>query len=279
MKHADDIAGLSTSSDPPQDRSAGYMPPHTGGVLSVLHVLLAYARHISLTLDSRAVRWGFSMFAQFFGTAQLPVIRARLARGILRIMALQRVLYGRAMRGRDLYFPTARERSAPKPKPPAPPASGDAAGDARDDAPKPPRRRLVRRRYTDTTPDLDNLPSLAELEAEIRRRGVGAALTDICRDLGVSPRLCQGNFWYALQCYIMWCRGNLYRLVKDLNRQETAFEAFTNPTPPLCLPECTRDAVPRMLGFVIGDRWPVMPDPRDAPPGMLVQPRPLPRPP
>ena len=263
MPHAEHTAGLSTPPDPPQDRPDGYMPGHTGNVLTVLHVLLAYARHISLTLDQRRVRWGFSVFAQFFGTAQLPVIRARLARGILRIMALQRVLFGRAMRGRDIRFPN-RERTPPKP--PAPPAPGDA--------PQPPRRKLVRRRYLDTTPDLDSLPTLAQLEAEIRRRGVGATLTDICRDLGISPSLCQGNFWSALMSYIMWCRGNLPSLVKDLRRQADAFDKIVDRTPPLCFPDLTRDGVLGMLGFLIGERWPVMPDPYDAPPGMLVLSRP-----
>jgi hypothetical protein len=268
MSNAATTAGLSTPPDPPQDRIAKYMPPHIAVLLAVLHVLLAYARHLSLTLDRRAARWGFSVFAQFFGTARLPVIRARLARGILRIMAMQRVLLARARRGRELNLGD-RRRPEPKAPPATPPAAdGDAA------ASQPPRRRPARRRYIDTTPDLDNLPSLAQLEAEIRRRGFGAALADICRDLGVSPSLCEGRFWTALQSYMRWCRGNLYGLMQDLRRQQAAFEPEFGPTPPLCIPEQARDTTQRMLGFKLGERWPVMPDPYDAPPGMLVAPRP-----
>jgi hypothetical protein len=32
------------------------------------------------------------------------------------------------------------------------------------------------------------------------------------------------------------------------------------------------EGIGRMLGFFVGDRWPIMPDPYDAPPGMLVLP-------
>src|SRR6185312_11222446 len=159
-----------------EDRRGEAVPPNTAYLFAVIHVLLVYARHLSLTLDSRAARWGFSVFAQFFGTARLPVIRARLARGILRIMALQRVLLSRAMRGRDTDFSGPRERTPHKPKPPAPPALDGVA-------PPTPQKR-VRRRYADTVPDLDHLPTLAELEKEIRRRQIGATIADICRDLG-----------------------------------------------------------------------------------------------
>jgi hypothetical protein len=265
MSHAEATAGLAAPPDPPQDRPCNGVPPNTAYVLNVVHVLLAYARHLSLTLDRRAAAWGFSGFAQFFGTAGLPVIRARLARGLLRIMALQRVLLSRARRGRDTRFSARRGRTPPKPKPPGPPAA---------DAEAPPHPRRVRRCYADTTPDPDNLPTLAQLEAEIRRRGIGATLTDICRDLGIAPDLCDGNYWFALLQCILLCRGNLARLLHDLRHRQQAFEQEIDHTPPRCVPESRGAGIERMLGFFIGERWPVMPDPYDAPPGMLVLPRP-----
>src|SRR6185312_581759 len=258
MNNAVTSAGLAAQPDPPQDRCGEAVPPNTAYLLDVVHVLLAYARHLSLTLDSRATRWGFSVFAQFFGTARLPVIRARLARGILRIMALQRVLLTRARRGRDTDFSGPRERTPPKPKPPAPHPEADAV--------PPLRQKRVRRLYADTIPDLDNLPTLAQLEAEIRRRDIGATLADICRDLGLAPELCESRFLLALQNTIRWCRGNLYTLVMDFRRRQAEFEPELKPTPPLCMPEWKREGIGRMLGFFVGDRWPIMPDPYDAPP-------------
>src|SRR6185312_14159854 len=169
------------------------------------------------------------VFAQFFGTARLPVIRARLARGILRIMALQRVLLSRAMRGRDTDFSGPRERTPPKPKPPAP-----------DGAPAPAPQKPMRRSYADTVPDLDHLPTLAELEKEIRRRQIGATIADICRDLGLAPTLCESRFLLALQNTIRWCGGNLYKLVTDFRQRQAEFEPELKPTPPLCVPEIAR---------------------------------------
>jgi hypothetical protein len=263
MSDAVASAGLATQPDPPQDRHNGSVPDNTAYIFSILHVLLAYGRHLSLTLDRRSTAWGFSVIAQFFGTARLPVIRARLARGILRIMALQRVLLSRAVRGRDTKFLGKRE---PRERPPAPPPAEANA------APPPSRPKRTRRCYADTVPDLDNLPTLKQLEAEIRRRSVGAALVDICRDLGVPPNLCEGRFWNALYAALVWTNGNLCTLVQDLRRHQREFEPELRNTPPLCLPETSRDGIRRMLGFFIGERWPVMPNPHDAPPGMRVLP-------
>jgi len=233
------------------------MPDNISGILIVLHVLLGYARHLSLTLERRSTRWGFSVIAQFFGTARLPVIRARLARGILRIMALQRVLFARAMHGRDVRYTNPWTREPPAPKPPAPPST--------EAEPPPPQKKRTRRSYADTTPDLDHLPTLAELEAEIRRRPIGAAITDICCDLGIFPSLCWMPFWDALLPVMAWSGGSLTKLWKTLQRHQREFMPEMKATPPLCQPEESRDGIERMLGFFIGDRWPVMPDPNAAP--------------
>ena len=116
MNNAVTSAGLSTQPDPPQDGLGKSVPPNSADILAIVHVLLAYARHLSLTLERRSTAWGFSVIAQYFGTARLPVIRARLARGILRIMALQRVLLSRAMRGRDTKYTKPYERTRPAAK-------------------------------------------------------------------------------------------------------------------------------------------------------------------
>ena len=179
--------------DPPQDRSSKTVPPHIADVLALLHILLVYGRHLALTLDRRAAAGRFSVIAQFFGTARLQVIHARLARGLLRVQALQRVLLARARRGRDLVWlkPRPPGRRAPRVAQPQP-------TDPQAETPQqqqPPRPAPIRRTDPDAAPDLEHLPTLKQLEAQIRRHGIGRAIADICRDFAVSPSLCERRFF------------------------------------------------------------------------------------
>ncbi len=108
---------------------------------------------------------------------------------------------------------------------------------------------------------------MAQLREQLRRRPVGATLADICHDLGVSPRLCDGGFWLALSSAMMWYRGNLPKLMQELRRRETRFcntEADRNPA--LGWPEPTRDGIRRLVGFRIGEP-PAAPALPPAPPG------------
>ena len=119
-------------------------------------------------------------------------------------------------------------------------------------------------------PDPAHLPTVAQFEAEIRRRPIGRTVADICSDLGISPSLCDGRLWLALSGAIMWYRGNLPRLMKEFRRREIRFcdtEADRNPA--LGWPERTRDGNRRMLGFFIGQP-PVTPFPLPAPPPPLA---------
>ena len=237
------------------------MPPHIANVLALLHILLVYGRHLALTLDRRAAAGRFSVIAQFFGTARLPVIRARLARGLLRIQALQRVLLARARRGRDLVWL--------KPRPPrrrAPRAAQPQPAEPQTETPPPPSRPApLHRADPDAAPDLDHLPTLKQLEAQIRRRGIGRAIADICRDFAVAPGLCERRFFSALFDMLTGYRGNLPRLAKDFRRRAVAFEPEWDRDFRLGKPERTRDGIQCVLGFLIGERWPVLPDPLPAP--------------
>ena len=263
MNDADATAGLSPPPDPSQDRAKKPVPQNIADVLTLLHILLAYGRHLAATLEHRAAASGFSVIAQFFGTARVPAILARLSRGLLRLQALELVLLARAARGRDLVFLQPRRRAAHEAQPalPQPPAS--------QTEPQSPRPAPFRRPETDAAPDPANLPTLEQLQAEIRRRPVGRTIADICRDLGVSPSLCEGSFWNALFEAITWYRGNLPKLVKDFRRREAAFEPELDSDPNLGLPEQTRDGIRRMLGFFIGQP-PVTPFWVPAPPGLIA---------
>ena len=200
MPHTHDIAGPTPQSGPSQDRSGKPVPQSIAAVLLLLDILLTYASHLAATLEYRAVARGFSTIAQHFGTARLPAIAGRLARGILRIQALRRVLLARAERGRDLVALQRRKRAAGRPQPQLPATQ-----------PKPPPR--TRRAEADDTPDAANLPTLEQLEPAIRRRPIGSALADICRDLGISPSLCEGNFWTGLYQAIDWYGGNFAKYI------------------------------------------------------------------
>ena len=252
MNHADAPSGLAPPPDPPKDRCKP-VPTHIANLLTLVHILLIYGRHLAITIERRAAHRSFSNLALFFGTARLPVIQARLNRGLLRIQALQRVLLDRARRGRDLVFPKQRVRAPRKPRPALPPAADPQA------EPPAPRPAPVRRPARDAAPDPDALPTLEQLMADIRRRPIGCTIADICRDLGVSPRLCHNQFWIVLFQAITWYRGNLPALMQDLLRREVAFAPEWDRDPNLAIPEYTRDSVRRVLGFCLGEQWPVAP--------------------
>ncbi len=257
MSDANATAGLPPSPDPPKVRPGRPVPQNIAEMLAIVHVLMGYGLHLAQTLEHRAVARGFAVIAQFFGTARVPVIRTRLARGLLRALALERVLLARAARGRDLVFYRPRE--------PARPAARPHAAASRAE-PHPSRPVPARGPGLDEHPAPDALPTLDQLEAEIRRRPIGRAITEICSDLGISPSLCEGRFWFALSCAMMRYRGNLPRLMKEFRRREVVFcntEADRNPA--LGWPEPTRDGNRRMLGFYIGEQ-PAMPFPLPTPP-------------
>ena len=252
MSDADTTAGLPFPPSPAPGRRARPMPQNIADFLAILHVLIGYGLHLAETLERRAAARGFSVIAQFFGTARVATIRARLARGLLRAMALEQVLLARAARGRDLVFYKPRDRAPRQP-----------AGRVQPRAHRiqPSRIRPARHPDTDEPPDPGNLPTVGQLQAEIRRHPVGRVLADICSDLGISPSLCPGNFWFEITCGIMCYRGNLPRLMKEFRRREIRFcdtEADRNPA--LGWPEPTRDGNRRVLGFFIGEP-PVTPFP------------------
>ncbi len=281
MSDAVSTSGLSPSPGLPKDRPGRPMPQNIAHLLAIVRVLIGYGLHLAETLEHRAAARGFATIARFFGTARTATIHARLCRGLLRAMALERVLLARAARGRDLV--------AYKPRQPAPHAARPADARAADTlvaqaahtlaAPPPAAPHPGRRPDPDEAPDPAKLPTLEQLEAEIRRRPIGRALADVCGDLGISPSLCQGNFWFEITCGLMWYRGNLPRLMKAFRRREVHFcdtEADRNPA--LGWPEPTRDGIRRVMGFFIGEPpvppfpWPVPPARPESLPGQQVLP-------
>src|SRR3984885_670003 len=115
MPTAPTTSGLSPQSVPPKDRPARPMPAGIAEILAVVSVLASYGRHLAQTLERRAVTRGFATIARFFGTVAFDTILAHITRGLMRAVALERILLHRAARGRDLRIPAPRAPSDREP--------------------------------------------------------------------------------------------------------------------------------------------------------------------
>lgn len=129
--------------------------------------------------------------ARRFGTRDLRIVLARIARGLL----LAEALCARLTRRGN------RPEAPPSPRAAAPRSPACASGT------RPPRP------ATDREPDPDNLPTAEMIAEAIRHRPVGAVLADICRDFGIIP---SHPAWREMFEFIICCDGNLAPLISDL---------------------------------------------------------------
>lgn len=167
MSAASDTAAPAPSPDP--DRAAG--PAYTPGRFAgFLREIMDYGRHLSVAVRLRAQRADFPRFTLPFGTSYLPDILRRIDGAIRRALVLEE--HPLRQLGR---LKPRRVRAAS--------AAAPRAAVRRDMAPEPPR--AVR---PAGDPHYAGWPSIRKLAAEIRRRSVAEVLTDICRDLGITPR-------------------------------------------------------------------------------------------
>ena len=236
--------------------------------------MLGYGRHLAATAEDRSASPDFNAVAACFGTGRLCTILAHLQRGILRAIALERVLLARAARGRDIDFAAPREHATATPAatadpwgmsgdpsaasadPPAGP-SADRPGDpSAQQSAEPPVARKPRRFRP---PGLDNpelyMPTVEELEAQVRRRSLGRTLVDICLDLAVVPSFCAGPFWNELFDSIRLHGGSVATLMREKSRRQEAFcdEQDRIPGSNWDWQEMGREALRRMLGGFIGE--------------------------
>ena len=259
MKQANPSPGLSPPPQPPNTSSNETLPEGIAAVLGLLHILLAYGNHLLATLERRATQRSFATIAQCFGTARLPVILARLTRGIRRAMALQRVLLARAACGNDLV-----------PEPPAPyRPSRERSSAAAEGCQRQTSDPAVRPDPKEHT-DLDTIPTIAQLEAEIRDQSVGRVIADICRDLGVSPFRCEQRFAAALHDAITRYGGDHLDYCGDMLSRtvDLAAELAETRNPDLDWPTGNPDTIRCIVGFSVGEE-PVCPFPLSASPGLV----------
>ena len=249
------------SPDPAQDRAGRTMPQRLAALLHVVRVLLGHGRRLVQTVPERAANVEFAALAGVCGTYVLPTILARLQRGILRAMALERYLLARADKGREIGFVCARERTSAKPAAEPSerePTSGEAASDVPGGRAEPTQpgddEKAPKRPAFD--PDDLRIPTPEELDAEVRRRPLGRTILAICMDLAVIPSFCTGPFWNQISDTLMNYGGSFTTLFKTRQYRETSFQkerdkkpetwGFDWTFPP---PETAR----QVLGYMIGE--------------------------
>jgi hypothetical protein len=249
--------------DPTGDQAGKPVPEGIADVLLLVRILAAYGRHLAAIIPQRGLWRGFATVARFLAAVTMSDTIARIHRGILRAVALERVLLQCAARSRDLK-PLASRVHKPR-SADAPDTAWQAASDItwawEPPAAPQPIEAPVAQESTDEPSHfshrrplwLDTLPSLAELEKEVRRRPVGRTITAICLDLGVSPTLCAGWFWDRLFQAMTDYRGSVVSVMQTLRRREKQFDKDDWKRPRLPLPERTREGVRQVLGFFIGE--------------------------
>ena len=201
------------------------IPGRIGAVLNVVAVLIAHARYFAATVATRASLPEFAVAAVLFGTYDIPTIRQRMQRGLLRALALQQYLLARAARGCNLRFCwPPRVELQPHHRPPAKPAR---APSAKPRAPRRPEPALL----DDADPDALHLPTPEELAAEVRRRPVGRTIALICMDLGLAPGLCDGDFWTQVYKTLRRYGGSLGQMYKVRGRREKTFQRERDKRP------------------------------------------------
>ena len=210
--------------DPLKDPPAATLPGNIGGLLHVVRILLGYGRHLIETVRPRSAAPNFNAIAACFGTASLPTIIAHLNRGILKCLALERILLARAATGRDIDYV---ERSSPtiqelldRTDTPGLTATAQPLSFA------PGRRRSPRpsRPSGWNDPEL-YMPTLEELERQMRRRPIGRIILDISLDLAIVPGFCHPAFWNALFDIMNWFGGGhaVSELMAEKTRRRQAF--------------------------------------------------------
>jgi hypothetical protein len=245
MEHTAPTTSEPAPPDPAQDRSGCTIPERLAAPLHVVRVLLGHGRRLAETVPDRAASVEFATLAAVCGTYNLPSILARLQRGILRAMALERYLLARAEKGRDIIVVEPRERmpvKRPVESPVEPPEGGAQQA------------RTPKRRPFD--PDNLHIPTLKKLDAEVRRRPLGRTIATICMDLAVVPGFCSGAFWNQVFDTLQAYGGNLTVLYKVREHCATSFQKERDQHPESWdwdWKDLARQTVRQVLGCLIGE--------------------------
>ena len=243
---------------PQPAQPARSIPARIAALLRTLRVLINHGRYLAEILPKRAGNPDFHPLTACFGTLQLNVILAILQRGMMRAAALERMLLERANTGRDIACTGPGKRRCAAPAEPADPAV-PARNRRRPGAPP------SRPRQSDDPRVF--MPTMEEMEAQVRRRPIGRSMAEICLDLGVIPRFCDGPFWNQVLDAIRAYGGRIETLMSQRSDRQIAFiqELDRIPGSDWGWDNLARDGYRRVLGFFIG-ATPDPADPRDPAP-------------
>jgi hypothetical protein len=248
MDPAPPAAPSAAPTDPPQDHPATTLPNNIAVILHPARILLDYGRHLIDTVRHRAGAPSFNAIAACFGTANLSTILAHLNRGLLRAVALRRVLLARAAAGQDVDFFEPRIRAPETQRASVDPESEQLTAE-------PPIRKPRASRPVGWDDPEHFMPSLEDLERQARSRPVGRTILDICLDLALVPGFCTSDFWNELFEIMHLFGGSVVELMQQRNQRITAFSrekdrSSDNNRDWLHL---QRDALRQVLGFFVGE--------------------------
>ncbi len=237
------------------------MPQRLAALLHVVRVLLSHGRRLVETVPARTANVEFAALAAVCGTYTLATILARLQRGILRAMALERYLLARAAKGREIgfvYYKDPRERAPAKPAAEpqkGEPASDEAASEVQGGRAKSGEDEAAPKRPAFDPDDL-RIPTPEELDAEVRRRPLGRTILSICMDLAVIPSFCTGPFWNQIFDTLNNYGGSFTTLFKIRAHRETSFQKERDKKPDTWDFDWTfppPETVRQVLGYMIGE--------------------------
>ena len=234
----------------PSDHTGTAVPENITFLLHAVRTLLGYGHHLLATIRHRATAPTFPTIAACFGTSNLSTILAHLNRGILRAAALERMLLARAATGRDIDFVTRPIRMEdPDPPPASPPAEQPAD--------QPVTRKATPRPSLPPGSDDPELfmPTLEDLQRQVRRRSVGRTITEICNDLAVVPGFCTPAFWNGIFEIMHYFGGSVATVMREKTRREQAFiqEQDRKLDSTWDWLQLKRDELRQVLGFFIGE--------------------------
>jgi hypothetical protein len=163
---------------------------------------------------------------------------------------LERYLLARAATGRDISIVIRRTRTDETPPAPADPQ-------AEQPADQPARPKAAPR--PSLPPGSDNpelfMPTLEDLERQVRRRAIGSTIAAICRDLAVVPGLCTPAFWSDLFKLVHYFGGSIETVMREKHRREQTFiqEQDRKLDSTWDWLHLKRDEIHQILGFFIGE--------------------------
>ncbi|HTI80681.1 MAG TPA: hypothetical protein VL614_09565, partial [Acetobacteraceae bacterium] len=99
------------------------------------------------------------------------------------------------------------------------------------------------------------MPTLEEMERQVRRCPTGRTFLKICLDLAVVPGFCHSAFWNELFDIITWFGSNVGKIMQEKSRRWRAFDKEQDRKPDANWDwiNLSRDASRQVLGFFIGE--------------------------